>query len=142
VLNMLIEAKEEVDDVIEGLRKLMEVVGAEFMYLDSQWSGGTTYVCVELGIQEVKEGIFGINFPASGMLERRARKERRCYEISAHDDHMETPNYEIEQSARAYRNVLGKVRAESDPGYILDRSVTRPPRSVQNLLIFQNRNLL
>ncbi|MED6128259.1 hypothetical protein PIB30_095945 [Stylosanthes scabra] len=46
--------------------------------------------------QEVKEGIRGIKFPASGnsglSVVKRAVKECLYREISAHDDHMETPN--------------------------------------------------
>ncbi|MED6207410.1 hypothetical protein PIB30_035614 [Stylosanthes scabra] len=47
--------------------------------------------------QRVNGGIFGINFPTSGnnkLSDVTALKKRQCHEIAAHDDLMETPNYE------------------------------------------------
>ncbi|MED6184863.1 hypothetical protein PIB30_051546 [Stylosanthes scabra] len=57
--------------------------------------------------QKVKEGICGINFLASGnnrLSRRKVPKECLCREISTHDDHMETSNYERLRKAR-WRNV-------------------------------------
>ncbi|MED6126068.1 hypothetical protein PIB30_074824, partial [Stylosanthes scabra] len=46
---------------------------------------------------------------------KRVPKEHPCREISAHDDHMETPNYGIEQALGRYvassgKYVLGVIR--------------------------------
>ncbi|MED6112856.1 hypothetical protein PIB30_065524 [Stylosanthes scabra] len=69
--------------------------------------------------QEVNGGIHVINFPASGnsglSVVKRVPKEHPCREISAHDDHMETPNYDIEQAlgrnvASSGMYMLGVIR--------------------------------
>ncbi|MED6212547.1 hypothetical protein PIB30_084448, partial [Stylosanthes scabra] len=49
------------------------------------------------------------------LIRKRMLKEHPCHEISAHDDHMETPNYDIEQALRRYvasseKYVLGVIR--------------------------------
>ncbi|MED6126460.1 hypothetical protein PIB30_078693 [Stylosanthes scabra] len=58
-------------------------------------SGGTAFACFELGIQRT-------------LSCKRVLKERPCHEISTHDDHMETPNYDIEQALGRYVVSSGK----------------------------------
>ncbi|MED6185977.1 hypothetical protein PIB30_062341 [Stylosanthes scabra] len=52
---------------------------------------------------------------ARTLSRKRVLKEHPCREISAHDDYMETPNYDIEQALGRYaassgKNVLGVIR--------------------------------
>ncbi|MED6221104.1 hypothetical protein PIB30_051205 [Stylosanthes scabra] len=86
-----------------------------------KWSGGTAYACFELGIQESTRETYELiliwteakpNFPVSQrtLSRKRVPKEHPCREISAHDDHMETPNYDIEQALGRYVASSGKCR--------------------------------
>ncbi|MED6175079.1 hypothetical protein PIB30_075106, partial [Stylosanthes scabra] len=77
----LVEAKEGVEEVLPSLRMPLGVMGMTGRNWMLKWSRRTVHACVELGIQRT-------------LSRRKAIKERLCREISAHNDHMETPNCE------------------------------------------------
>ncbi|MED6165156.1 hypothetical protein PIB30_096882 [Stylosanthes scabra] len=79
------------DSKLEDILGAMGTRGCAWML---KQSGGTAYARVELGIQRT-------------LSLRKTLKECLCREISAHDDHVETPNH------KRLRKALGRKVASS-----------------------------